>query len=224
LSNLKRTKSRWAVAVAAALCSAGCWGQAGVSRDAGIYVCTDDDGKPITRDRYIVECRHKEQRLLNRDGSLRARVPPTLTAEEHAQVEAAERDRREREAVKKDALKYDQLLLRRFPDEAAHKRAREKALDPSRAAIQSAEARLREFAVERKKLADEAEFYRGRVLPVSLKQQIEGNEAQAEAQRTSIKNGQAEQARIHRLFDAELDRLRKLWKGAMPGSIGQPPQ
>ena len=83
---------------------------------------------------------------------------------------------------------------------------------------------MREFAVERKKLNDEAEFYRGRVVPVSLKQQIEGNEAQAEAQRTSIKNGQAEQTRIHVRFDAELERLRKLWKGAMPGSLGPPPQ
>ena len=50
------------------------------------------------------------------------------------------------------------------------------------------------------------------------------NEAQAEAQRTSIRNQQAEQARIHKLLDAELERLRKLWKGAMPGSLGPPPQ
>ena len=218
------TMSRWTVAVVAAVCSAASWGQTGAPRDGGIYVCTDDDGKPITRDRYIVECRHKEQRVLNRDGSFRMRVPPTLTAEERAQAEGAERERREREEAKKDATKYDQLLLRRFQDEATHKRAREKALEPSRAAIQSAEARLREFAAERKKLNNEAEFYRGRVVPVSLKQQIEGNEAQADAQRTSIKNGQAEQTRIHRLFDAELDRLRKLWKGAMPGSLGPPPQ
>ena len=116
------TMSRWTVAVVAAVCSAAGWGQAGAPRDGGIYVCTDDDGKPITRDRYIVECRHKEQRVLNRDGSLRTRVPPTLTAEERAQAEAEERERREREEAKKDAVKYDQLLLRRFPDEAAHKR------------------------------------------------------------------------------------------------------
>ena len=154
------TMSRWAVAVVAAACSAASWGQAGAPRDGGIYVCTDDDGKPITRDRYIVECRHKEQRILNRDGSQRTRVPPTLTAEERAQAEAEERDRREREEAKKDSVKYDQLLLRRFPDEATHKRARDKALDASRAAIQSAESRLRDFAVERKKLSR-----RGRVLP-----------------------------------------------------------
>jgi len=218
-----RAMSRWAVAVVAALCSVASWGQSG-PRDGGIYVCTDDDGRLITRDRYIQECRHKEQRILNRDGSLRMRVPPTLTAEERAEAERQERERRDREEAKKDSLKYDQLLLRRFPDEAAHQRAREKALEPSRAAIQSAEARLRELATERRKLNDEVEFYRGRLVPVALRQQIEGNEAQADAQRTSIKNQQAEQTRIHKLFDAELERLRRLWKGAMPGSLGPPPQ
>lgn len=208
----------------AAACSAAGLSQTNPSRDAGIYVCTDDQGKVITRDRYIAECRHKEQRLLNRDGSLRMRVPPTLTIEERAVFEAEQRERREREEAKKDAVKYDQLLLRRFPSDAVHGRARETALESSRAAVQSAEARLRDLAAERKKLADEAEFYRGRVVPVRLKQQLDGNDAQAEAQRTSIRNAQAEQARINGLFDVELERLRKLWKGAMPGSLGMPPQ
>lgn len=217
--------TRWVVAVFAAACSAAGWGQGNPpSRDAGIYVCTDDQGRVITRDRYIAECRHKEQRLLNRDGSLRMRVPPTLTLEERALFEAEQRERREREEAKKDAVKYDQLLLRRFPSDAAHGRARDMALESSRAAVQSAEARLRDLAAERKKLTDEAEFYRGRLLPVRLKQQLDGNDAQADAQRTSIKNAQAEQARINGLFDVELERLRKLWKGAMPGSLGQPPQ
>jgi hypothetical protein len=216
--------TRWVVAVVAAACSAAGWGQPNPARDSGIYVCTDDQGRVITRDRYIAECRHKEQRLLNRDGSLRMRVAPTLTAEERALFEAEQRERREREEAKKDAVKYDQLLLRRFPSEAAHGRARDTALESSRAAVQSAEARLRELAAERKKLADEAEFFRGRVVPVRLKQQIDGNEAQAEAQRTSIRNAQAEQARVNGLFDTELERLRKLWKGAMPGSLGVPPQ
>jgi hypothetical protein len=102
--------------------------------------------------------------------------------------------------------------------------ARAAALDASRAAIQSAEARLRELAVERKRLADEAEFYRGRVLPVRLKQQIDGNDGQADAQRTSIRNVEGEQERVNKRFDVELARLRKLWKGAEPGSLGPPPQ
>ena len=128
------------------------------------------------------------------------------------------------EAVAAPAVSVGEARQKDAIDEAAHQRAREKALEPSRAAIGSAEARLRELALERRKLDDEVEFYRGRMVPIALRQQVDGNEAQAEAQRTSIRNGQAEQERIHRLFDAELERLRKLWNGAMPGSLGPPPQ
>jgi hypothetical protein len=224
LSNVMHAMHRWwAVVLAAGSCCAS-WGQEAPSRDGAIYVCVDDQGRAITRDRYIAECRHKEQRVLNRDGSLRRVLPPTLTAEERAQLEAGERAAREAQAAQQDTVKYDRLLKTRYPNEAAHKRAREAALDASHGAIQSAEARLRELAIERKRLAEEAEFYRGRVVPTRLKQQIDGNDGQAEAQRTSIKNVQGEQERINRRFDVELERLRKLWKGAEPGSLGPAPQ
>ena len=215
---------RWAAVLAAAGCCGACWAQAAPPRDAGVYVCVNDHGAVVTRDRYIAECRHKEQRILNRDGSLRQVVPPTFTAEERAQFEVAERVAREAQAAQQDVIKYDRLLKTRYANEAAHKRAREGALDASRAAIQSAEARLGELATERKRLAQEAEFYRGRVVPTQLRQQIDGNEGQAEAQRNSIKNIEAEQARINKRFDVELERLRKLWKGAEAGSLGPPPK
>jgi hypothetical protein len=220
---LMRTMHKWCAALWALGCAA-CWGQAAPPRDGGIYVCVDDAGRAITRDRYIAECRHKEQRILNRDGSLRMRLPPTLTAEERAQADAEQRERREREEAQKDVVKYDLLLKRRFLNEAMHQRARDGALVASVAAMESAEARLRELAAERKKLSNEAEFYRGRVVPARLKQQIDNNDAQADAQRTAIKNSQAEQERINKRFDAELARLRKLWRGAEPGTLGPPLQ
>ena len=215
---------KWLAAGCVAACCGACWAQSPAARDAGIYVCTDDAGHAITRDRYIAECQHKEQRILNRDGSLRRVLPPSLTPDERAQAEVPQREQREREDAQKDVVKYDQLLKRRFPNDAAHQRARDGALGASHAAIQSAEARLQELAGERKKLADEAEFYRGRVVPQRLKQQIDGNEAQADAQRNAIKNLQSEQERINKRFDVELERLRKLWKGAEPGSLGPAPK
>ncbi|EWS55915.1 hypothetical protein X551_01252 [Methylibium sp. T29] len=45
-----------------------------------------------------------------------------------------------------------------------------------------------------------------------------------EAQRALIVNQQAEVGRITALFDAELDRLKRLWGGADPGSLGPLPQ
>jgi len=213
----------WWVALLVGAWAAAGWSQE-AARDGGIYTCVDDGGHVITRDRYIPECRHKEQRLLNRDGSLRRIVPPTYTPDERAERERAERERREAQAAQQDVVKYDRLLKTRYPNEAAHQRARVTALGASDAAIQAAEARLRELAAERKQLDQEAEFYRGRVMPARLRQQIDANESQAQAQRISIRNVRGEQDRINKRFDVELERLRKLWKGAEPGSLGPAPQ
>lgn len=207
-----------------AACCGTAWGQAAPGRDNAIYTCIDDQGRLLTRDRPIAECRHKEQRILNRDGSLRGVLSPTLTPEERAQLEAAERAARQAKAAQNDAIKYDRLLMRRYPDAAKHNKARESALASLRQAIQSAQARLQELADERKRLLLEAEFYRGRAMPSALKQQLGSNDAAAEAQHNAIRNAQSEVDRINANFDVELDRLRKLWNGAEPGSLGPAPQ
>lgn len=187
--------------------------------NAGIYTCIDDRGRRLTADRPISECRHKEQHILNRDGSLRAVVPPTLTAEERAAKEARERAAAESRVASADAARRDRNLLVRFPDEAAHNRAREAALDPVRAAMRATDQRLRELQTERKPLLDEAEFYVGKALPPKLRSALDANDASVEAQRAAGATQEAELERINRLYDAELERLRRLWAGAPPGSV-----
>ncbi len=187
---------------------------------AGIYTCIDDKGRRLTADRPIAECSAKEQHILNRDGSLRKVVPPTLTAEERAEKEARERAEKESKAAAADAVRRDRNLMARFPNEAAHQRARENALDTVRLAMKATELRLRNLAAERKPLQDEAEFYQGKPLPPRLKSQIDANDAAVEAQKGATATQQAELERINKLYDAELDRLRRLWGGAPAGSLG----
>ena len=186
----------------------------------GIYTCIDDKGRRLTADRPIPECTTKEQRVLNRDGSVRQIVPPTLTAEERAEREAAERLAARNRAELADAVRHDKNLMARFPDEAAHRKAREGALDTVRLATRATEVRVRELAAERKPLLDDAEFYKGKPLPLRLKQQLDANDAAVEAQRSSAITQSAEMVRINKHYDAELLRLQKLWAGAPPGSLG----
>jgi len=215
--------SRWlpAAALAGAVC--GAWAQAPAQPVTGIYTCTDDKGRRLTADRPIPECSGKEQQLLNRDGSLRAVLPPTLTAEERSEKEARERSEKETKAAAADAVRRDRNLMARFPNEEAHARAREAALDTVRLAIKATETRMRALAAERKPLRDEAEFYQGRTLPPKLKAAIDANEVAVEAQRGAQATQEAELGRINRLYDAELERLRKLWSGAPAGSLGPLP-
>lgn len=187
---------------------------------AGIYTCVDAQGKRHTADRPIRECLAREQQVLNKDGSIKFVLPPSLTAEERIDREARERRLAEQRIAIADAGRRDRNLLARYPDEAAHQRAREAALDNVRLAIKASELRLRELALERKPLLNEAEFYEGRQLPPKLRQSLETNEAAADAQRTASANQEAELGRVNRLFDAELGRLRRLWAGVAPGSLG----
>jgi hypothetical protein len=187
---------------------------------AGIYTCIDDRGRRLTADRPIAECRHKEQQILNRDGSVRAVLPPTLTAEERAAKDARDRAAAEARAAAADAVRRDRNLMSRFPNEAAHNRAREAALDTVRLAMRASELRLRELQAARKPLLDEAEFYAGKALPPKLRGALDANDAAVEAQRSINATQEAELDRINRLYDVELERLRRLWAGAPPGSLG----
>jgi hypothetical protein len=197
------------------------WAQGGKSAAVGsIYTCIDSQGRRLTADRPIAECAHKEQQLLNSDGSVRAVVPATMTAEERALQEARDRAAAEARAAQADAVRRDRNLVARFPNEAAHNRAREAAVDTVRLALKATELRLRELEAARKPLRDEAEFYQGKPLPPKLRAAIEANETSVEAQRAANANQEAELVRINKLYDAELERLRRLWGGALAGTLG----
>jgi len=188
-----------------------------------IYSCVDSSGKRITSDRPIASCNDREQRELNADGSVKRIVPPTMTADERTEAEARERTAAAEAANKRDALKRDRNLLSRFPNEAAHNKAREASLDDTRKSVKVSEARLALLASERKPLMDEAEFYIGKPLPTKLRTQLDAVDAATDAQRSLIQNQQAEIIRVNALYDAELQRLKKLWAGAQPGTLGALP-
>ena len=185
------------------------------------------NGKKVTSDRPIPECVHKEQRELNPDGSLKRLIPPTPTADEVAAKEEKDREAKLEFAARSDAVRRDRNLMQRFPDEEAHRKARAKALDELRIAGKIYADRIAELQAERKKLEDEKYFYKNervnKPLPTQLAQKIDANDASLEAQKSLAQTQVAETNRINALYDAELARLRKLWGGAQPGSLGPLP-
>lgn len=196
---------------------------AGSAAAAPIYTCVDATGKKHTSDRPIAECATRDQRLLNADGSVRQILPPTPTADERAEQEQRERQAAAERAQQQDAIRRDRNLVTRFPNEAAHNKARAAALDDVRNAVALSEKRIAALAADRKPLMDEAEFYAGKQMPLKLKQQLDANDAATDAQRSLIQNQQAEIGRINALYDTELARLKKLWAGAPAGSLGALP-
>jgi hypothetical protein len=204
---------------------AAAWAQPVNLKEGGaIFTCTAASGRKLTADRPIPECNDREQRVLNKDGSLRMVLMPSLTADERAAIDEAEKRKARDRAAKLDAVRRDRNLLSRYPNEPVHAKAREAALDTARASIRSSEQRLVELEKDRKPLQAEAEFYQGKPLPPKLKRDIDAIDVGLEAQRALVMNQQAEASRINALYDAELSRLRQLWGGAEPGSLGPLPQ
>jgi hypothetical protein len=187
---------------------------------AQIFTCTDASGKKLTSDRPIPECNNREQRVLNGDGSVKRVQGPTQTADERADAELREQRIALEEKQKREAIQRDRNLLARFPNEAAHRKARVEALDVVKNALRVSEARLASLAKERKPLMDESEFYLNQPLPTKLAAQLDANDALVEAQRALVRNQKDEVVRIEDRYDAELVRLKLLWGGARPGSMG----
>ncbi len=224
LASMMMTKTNWALAACGLLLGAGgaAWGQAGDNGKGAIYTCTTPDGRKLTSDRPIADCSMREQRVLNPDGSLRSILPPFLSPEERTAQESRDRKNAAERAAQLDAVRRDRNLMQRFPNEAAHQRARQNALDDAQKAMNISERRIKDLAQERKPLQDEAEFYKGKPLPGKLKQQLDANDAGVEAQQQLVENQKAELVRINSRYDAELTHLKRLWAGAAPGSLGVP--
>lgn len=189
-----------------------------------IFQCVLPDGRKVTSDKPIAECstQGRNQRELNKDGSEKAIVEPPPTEDEKAE---RERIRQKQDAERKEreiAARSDRDLMKRYPDEAAHGKGREKALDDVRSSVRNSEARIKLLQQERRPLTDEAEFYRNKSMPAKLKAQLDANDAALDAQKSLVQNQEIEIARISGRYDRELARLRRLWDGALPGSLGPP--
>ena len=221
MRTLSRKASTLTGACALWVAAGGVWAQAPAPGTAvDIYVCTDDQGRRITADRPIRECMDRPQRILNPDGSQRGVKNPPMTAQERAAKEAQERQAAEEAAAKAEAVRRDRNLLSRYRNEDMHRAARESALDPVRLTMDLTETRLAQLRRERRSLEEESRAPKSKDHAATLKLQLEANEAAAAAQRENTASQRAELDRINRIYDIELERLKRLWAGEPAGSMG----
>jgi hypothetical protein len=104
----------------------------------------------------------------------------------------------------------DITLLSRYPDKAHYDQGREAGLAPINDEIRKAQARLADLKIEQKLLA-ENDPYPNKPFPPKLRAAIDTNDAEIQAMKTVIANLEGEAARIAKLYNDELARLRVLW-------------
>lgn len=194
-------------AMSLAVASGGAWAQA-----SGIYTCVDAKGKRWTSDRYIPECSDREQKLMGSTGTVRAVVPPTLTAKEREAQEAVDKKAAEEAQKRSEEKRVQRALLSRYPNRASHDIDRAKALQSVEDSARAAQHSIDGLRKQRAQLATETEFYKDAAkMPAKLKRQIEENEQSVAAQQRFLANQEEEKKRVNARFDEELATLKKLW-------------
>lgn len=184
----------------------------------GVYTCVDAKGRKLTADRPIPECTDREQKVLNPSGTVKAKVGPTLTAAERADVEQKEKRELEERNRTADEKRRDRALLTRYPNKAVHDQERAQAITQIGVVVQAAKTRLDEVIKQRVAIEDELEFYKKdpAKVPAYLHRQQEENIQSQAVQRRFIGEQDNDIKRVNARFDDELVRLRQLWALSAP--------
>ena len=181
-----------------------------------IFTCTVN-GKTFSGDRPPQECANSDMRELNRDGSVRRVLarPPTQDELRARALEAKKRlEEEDRQLAQR---RRDKSLLEAYASEEEIEVARAKSLETATQSIVRARARIENLNGERKKLDDEAEFYKKRVLPDQIKRSFVSNQQEVSQAEKILNDALVETQRINERFDAEKKRFRELLaQGARP--------
>jgi preprotein translocase subunit SecD len=184
----------------------------------GVYTCIDAKGRKLTADRPIAECTDREQKVLNPSGTVKAKVGPSLTAQEKIELEQKEkREAEERNRVAEEKRR-DRALLTRYPNKGVHDQERAEALSQIDAVVRAATTRLKELDRQRAAIDEEMEFYKKDPAraPAYLRRQQDENAQSQLVQRRFIADQEGEIRRVNARFDDELGRLKALWAQMAP--------
>jgi hypothetical protein len=202
----RAVRLRFVLSLAAAAALAPAFAQ---TANGSLFTCVAN-GKTYSADRPPTECANSEMRELNRDGSVRRVIPRPLTIEEQRARALEAKKRIEEEERQLAQRRRDRSLLEAYATEAEIEVARQKSLE-------SAAQIAKSLAEDRKRLEDEAEFYKKREQPDSLQRAFALNAQAVSAEEKILAEARGEMNRINDRFDAEKRRYKELLaQGARP--------
>ncbi len=212
----------WQIVVCGVVLTTACgtsWAQS-ASPIAGVYTCVDANGRKLTADRPIPECMDREQKVLNPSGTVKAKVAPSLTAKERADLELKEKRELEERNRLAEEKRRDRALLTRYPRKAVHDQERKEALSKIAVVVQTAKIRLDDLAKQRVGIDAEMEFYKKdpSKAPAYLRRQLEDNTQTQAAQNRFLVEQDGEIQRVNVRFDEEAVRLAQLWALQAPAT------
>ena len=185
-------------------------GACGAAEAQKIYTCRDRIGRAITSDRPIPECADRAMRELNPSGTVSREIPAPLTPEQMHQKEIDDRKKKLADEAAREQRRRDQALLAAYSSEDKIEAARHRALTDTEALIKSSQDHAVELKKERKTIAQEVEFYKGKPLPPLIKRKVNDNEAAIADEEATLTQRSVDLDRINQRYDEETKRYREL--------------
>lgn len=179
----------------------------------GVYTCIDAKGRKLTADRPIPDCLDREQKVLNPSGTVKAKIGPSLTAQERAEQDLKAKREAEEQARLAEEKRRTRALLVRYPNKTVHDKERAEAITGVENVIKAAKGRIEELTAQQLRQDQEMEFYKKdpSKAPAYLRRQIEETQRSMAVQKRFIEEQEAEIRRINARFDDELQQLKPLW-------------
>jgi len=141
--------------------------------------------------------------------ALAATPPPSSSKKPPCALDAKER---------KETIRQEKQFLKRYPEEAAHRRAQLAALKPVVNGIRVGYKRYYELAAQRKPLDKERAAYENKPVPAWLQTKLDTSDAQFVGLTKVLRGHEQKIGEIQARYQCQRDTYGKLWAGAAPGS------
>lgn len=171
----------------------------------GNMICCQADGRKVCGDSMPPACVGKAYDLVNERGLVIRHVDPNGTAA--APATAAQETGR---LADKEQRRKDRALLDTYGSERDIDTQRGRAEGEVQAAIKQAESKIADAQKRRKKLENEAEFYKNKPLPDSVAKGMKEVDFEIKAQQDLIDLKQKELTAVRAKYDAEKKRYQEL--------------
>ena len=190
------------------------------SAQAAMYKWVDDKGKVHYGDSIPPEYAGKANQEMGRTGVVTKRNEAALTAEQREAREAELKRKQAEERVRLEQKRKDKALLATYTSDADIEAARQRSLQQTQAAIKRAEEKIADAKKRQAKMATEAEFYKHKPMPATLKRQMNEAEADIKVGEEIITAKKRDADEVNQKYDEDKRRYLEITRGPAVGTSG----
>lgn len=175
-----------------------------------LYCCIDEAGKQVCGDLLPQACYGRAYREIGTTGRTVRNVEAPLTTEQRAERAEEEAQLKIEEAAQREKRRKDQALLNTYGSEKEIELLRTRAREDVQKAIAAADEKIAEIRGRRKKYENEAEFYKKKELPPTVRKGLQDADFEIKAQELVIESKTKELEIIREKYDEDLRRFRDI--------------